>query len=95
MCGVPASQLEQAVEQLRNRYDVTISRMEADSRERRVSSLLSIDNEAKNAIDEHETEYGADGWRAFPGNAPDNIKPAALVSPRKMTQADINAAIQK
>jgi len=95
VCGVPASQLEQVVEQLRDRYDVTISRMEADSRERRVSSLPSIDNEARNAIDEHEAEYGADGWRAFPGNAPDNIEPAAPVSPRKMTQADIDAAIQK
>jgi hypothetical protein len=95
MCGVPADRLEQVVEQLRDRYDVTISRIEADSRERRVSSLLFIDNEARNAIDEHEAEYGADGWRAFPGNAPDNIEPAAPVSPRKMTQADIDAAIQK
>jgi len=95
MCGVPASQLEQVVEQLRDRYDVTVSLMEADSRERRVSSLPSIDNEARNAIDEHEAEYGADGWRAFPGNAPDNIEPAAPVPPRKMTQANIDAAIQK
>ena len=32
----------------------------------------AIDAEAERAINAHEAEFGADGWRAFPGNAPDN-----------------------
>ncbi len=32
----------------------------------------AIDAEAERAINAHVAEFGADGWRAFPGNAPDN-----------------------
>lgn len=71
MCGIPASRLEQYVEQLRDKYDVTISGIEENSKERRVYSLPSIDHEAERATDAHEAEFGADGWHAFPGNAPE------------------------
>ena len=42
MCGIPAHQLEQYVEQLRDKYDVTISAVDWDSQERRVSSRPSM-----------------------------------------------------
>lgn len=71
MCGIPANRLEQYVEQLRDKYDVTISGIEENSEERRVYSLPSIDHEAERATDAHEAEFGADGWHAFPGNAPE------------------------
>ena len=71
MCGIPANRLEQDVEQLRDKYDVTISGIEENSKERRVYSLPSIDHEAERATDAHEAEFGADGWRAFPGNTPE------------------------
>ena len=70
MCGIPAHQLEQYVEQLRDEYDVTISAIDADNGQRKVHSVLSVDHEAERAINAHEAEYGADGWRAFPGNKP-------------------------
>ena len=70
MCGIPAHQLEQYVEQLRDEYDVTISAIDADNGQRKVHSVLSIDHEAERAINAHEAKYGADGWRAFPGNKP-------------------------
>ena len=72
MCGIPSNRLEQYVEQLRDKYDVTISGIEGNSKERRVYSLPSIDHEAERATDAHEAEFGADGWRAFPGNAPEH-----------------------
>ena len=70
VCGIPAHQLEQYVEQLRDEYDVTISAIDADNGQRKVHSVLSIDHEAERAINAHEAKYGADGWRAFPGNKP-------------------------
>ena len=57
MCGFPANQLEQIVEQLRDKHDVTISAVQNGSTQRREYSMLSID---------HEAEFGADGFRAFP-----------------------------
>ena len=70
MCGIPSDRLEPYVEQLRGKYDVTISGIEESSGRRRVFSLPSIDHEAEHAADAHEAEFGADGWRAFPGNEP-------------------------
>jgi hypothetical protein len=70
MCGIPSHMLEQYVEKLRDKYDVTISAVEPQSEQRHVYSMPSIDHEAERATDAHEAEFGADGWRAFPGNAP-------------------------
>lgn len=55
----------------------------------------AIDREAERAIDAHEAEFGADGWRAFPGNAPDAKEAPAPKPPRDITQADIDAALQE
>ena len=65
MCGVPAHTLEQYVEQLRDKYDVTISAVNAETGERGIYTLPSIDHEAERAIDAHEAEFGADGTRVF------------------------------
>ena len=66
MCGFPATQLEQTVEQLRDKHDVTVSAQQKGSAQRREYTVLSIDHEAEQAIDAHEAEFGADGFRAFP-----------------------------
>ena len=68
MCGIPANRLEQYVEDLRDKYDVTISAVDENSRERRTYTMLSFDHEAERATDAYEAEFGADGYRAFPGN---------------------------
>ena len=70
MCGIPAHKLEQYVETLQDKYDVTITATQENGRERRTYTLRSIDHEAEAAINAHEAEYGADGTRAFPGNEP-------------------------
>ena len=70
MCGIPAHKLEQYVEQLRDKYDVTIAATQENSRERCTYTLRSIDHEAEVSINAHEAEYGADGTRAFSGNEP-------------------------
>ena len=65
MCGFPANQLEQYLEQLRAKHDVTVSATLEGSTQRREYSVLSIDHEAEQDINAHEAEYGADGFRAF------------------------------
>jgi len=65
MCGIPANQLEQVVERLRDQHDVTISAVPEGGKERQEYSMPSIDHEAERAIDAHEAEFGADGYRAF------------------------------
>ena len=66
MCGFPATQLEQTVERLRDKHDVTVSTQQEGSAQRREYTVLSIDHKAEQAIDAHEAEFGADGFRAFP-----------------------------
>ena len=68
MCGIPANRLKQYVEDLRDKYDVIISAVDENSRERRTYTMHSIDHEAERATDAYEAEFGADGYRAFPGN---------------------------
>ncbi len=65
MCGIPAHSLEQYVEKLRDKYDVTIAATQEDSNERRIYTLRSVDHEAEAAIDAQEAEFGADGARVF------------------------------
>lgn len=71
MCGIPLHRLEQYVEQLRDKYDVTISGIEQQSGERGIYTLRSFDHTAEQAIDAHEAKFGADGERAFPNNVPE------------------------
>ena len=94
MCGIPAHQLEQYVEQLRDKYDVTISAVDWDSQERRVSSRPSIDHEAERDIDAYEAEFGADGTRVF-GSSTIRTEDTSTPSRTEITQADIDAAIQE
>ena len=65
MCGIPAHSLERYVEKLRDKHDVTIAATKGNSTERHVYTMRSIDHEAKDAINAYETEFGADGLRAF------------------------------
>ena len=65
MCGFPANRLEQMVEQLRDRHDVTISAVPEGGRERQEYSMPSIDHEAEQHINAQEAELGADGNRVF------------------------------
>ena len=65
MCGFPANRLEQVVEQLRDKHDVTISALPEGGRERQEYSMPSIDHEAEQHINAQEAEFGADGARVF------------------------------
>ena len=65
MCGIPAHSLEQYVEKLRDKYDVTIAATQDASNERRIYTLPSVDHEAENTINAYEAEFGADGTRVF------------------------------
>ena len=47
MCGFPANRLEQYLEQLRAKHDVTVSATLEGSTQRREYSVLSIDHEAE------------------------------------------------
>ena len=65
MCGFPAKDLEKYVEKLREKHDVTISRIGDSSHEHTAYTLPSIDHEAEQAINAYEAEFGADGTRVF------------------------------
>lgn len=65
MCGFPANRLEQVVEQLRDKHDVTISAVPEGGKERQEYSMPSIDHEAEQHINAQEAEFGADGTRIF------------------------------
>ena len=65
MCGFPANRLNQYLEQLRARHDVTVSTASEGSVQRREYSVLSIDHEAEQDINAREAEYGADGFRVL------------------------------
>ena len=75
MCGVPAHNLENYVEELRDKYDVTIAAAPDFRGERRVYTLRSVDHEAEAAIDAYEAEFGADGTRVFRDPAADVPQP--------------------
>ena len=75
MCGVPAHNLENYVEELRDKYDVTIAAAPDFRGERRVYTLRSVDHEAEAAIDAYEAEFGADGTRVFRDPAAEKAQP--------------------
>lgn len=75
MCGVPADRLEEYVESLRDKYDVTISTKGENSPERHTYTLRSVDHEAEAAINAYEAEFGADGTRVFRDPAADVPQP--------------------
>ena len=75
MCGVPADRLEEYVESLRDKYDVTISTKGENSSERHTYTLRSVDHEAEAAINAYEAEFGADGTRVFRDPAAEQAQP--------------------
>ena len=87
MCGVPAHNLENYVEELRSKYDVTIAAAPDFRGERRVYTLRSVDHEAEAAIDAYEAEFGADGTRVFRDPAAEQPQPtvAELFEGYKLT----------
>ena len=87
MCGVPAHNLEHYVEELRDKYDVTIAAAQKTGTERRVYTMRSVDHEAEAAIDAYEAEFGADGTRVFRDPAAEQPQPtvAELFEGYKLT----------
>ncbi len=75
MCGFPAKDLEKYVEKLREKHDVTISRIGDSGHEHTAYTLPSIDHEAEQAINAYEAEFGADGTRVFRDPAADAPQP--------------------
>ena len=75
MCGVPSDRLEEYVESLRDKYDVTISTKGENSSERNTYTLRSVDHEAEAAINAYEAEFGADGTRVFRDPAAEQVQP--------------------
>ena len=75
MCGFPAKDLEKYVEKLREKHDVTISRIGDSSHEHTAYTLPSIDHEAEQAINAYEAEFGADGTRVFRDPTEDTPQP--------------------
>ena len=94
LCGVPSHRLDDYVELLRDKYDVTVAAL-GDNGERQITTRLSFDHEAEAAIDAQEAVYGADafGSRTL-GTIPDPPEPY-LPLRDKATQEDIDAAIQR
>ena len=87
MCGLPSHNLEMYVEELRDKYDVTIAAAQETGTERRVYTLRSVDHEAEAAIDAYEAEFGADGTRVFRDPAAEQAQPtvAELFEGYKLT----------
>ena len=75
MCGFPANRMEQVVEQLRDKHDVTVCAVPEGGKERQEFSMPSIDHEAEQAIDAQEAEFGADGTRVFRDTETEPAKP--------------------
>ena len=75
MCGVPAHSLERYIEELRDKYDVTIAEAPDFRGERHIYTLRSIDHEAEAAINAYEAEFGADGTRVFRDPAAEQVQP--------------------
>ena len=73
MCGVPAHILEKYVEELRDKYDVTIAEAPDFRGEYHIYTLRSVDHEA--AIDAQEAKFGADGSNVFHDPAADVTQP--------------------
>ncbi len=75
MCGVPSHNLEHYVEELRDKYDVTIAEAPDFRGEGHIYTLRSIDHEAEAAINAYEAEFGADGTRIFRDPSADTPQP--------------------
>ena len=92
MCGIPGHKLDEYVQKLRDRHDVTVSSIGPDGK-RRTVSYLSVEHEARNA---REAEAAAPEESApvhVPGASP--LIPAPTPPPaREATHGEIDAALQ-
>ena len=100
MCGVPSHQLDFYLDQLHPTQDVVVANLRLPDKKHTIRVVPSIDHEAAQAIDAHEAEFGADGYRAFSGDRPEkeaaSVPEPTPVSPvREISQEDIDRAIQK
>ena len=99
MCGVPSHQLTFYLEKLRDTQDAVVASIGTLDGKHTIRVVPSIDHEAARAIDAHEAEFGADGYRAFPGDRPEKEaasapEPAPVSPAREISQEDIDRAIQ-
>ncbi len=94
MCGIPSHQLDFYLEKLRDTQDAVVASISTPDGKHTIRMVPSIDHEAARAIDANEAEFGADGYRVFPGNRPEAEAPTPVPSKREITQADIDRAIQ-
>ncbi len=91
MCGIPGHKLDEYVQKLRDRHDVTVSSIGPDG-ERRTVSYLSVEHEARNA---REAEAAAPEESApvhVPGASP--LIPPTPPPAREATHGEIDAALQ-
>ena len=95
-CSVPSHQLDFYLETLRDTQDAVVASIATLDGSREIREVLSVDHEAERALDAHEAEDGADGYRAFPGNSPEaeaaaSDQDTSHVPPTiPLTQADID-----
>ena len=90
MCGFPAQQLNERVQKLRARHDVTVSSIGVGGN-RLTVSYLSVEHEARNV---REAEVPAPE-ESEPVHVPEALPPIPAPAPaRKATQEDIDAALQ-
>ena len=92
MCGLPSHQLDFYLEKLRDTQDAVVASISTLDGKHTIRVVPSIDHEAARDIDAHEAEFGADGYRAFPGDRPEAEAP--IPPKREITQEDIDRAIQ-
>ena len=92
MCGIPGHKLDEYVQKLRDRHDVTVSSIGPDGK-RRTVSYLSVEHEARNA---REAETPAPE-EAAPIHVPGASPPIPAPTPppaREATHGEIDAALQ-
>jgi len=100
MCSVPSHQLDFYLETLRDTQDAVVASIATLDGSREIREVLSVDHEAERAIDAHEAEFSADGYRAFPGNSPETeatvSEPEASHRPPiiPLTQEDIDEQLR-
>ena len=90
MCGIPGHKLDEYVQKLRDRHDVTVSSLGPDGA-RHTVSYLSVAHEARNAREAEAQALEETAPVHVPGASPPIPAPAPA---REATQEDIDAALQ-
>ncbi len=90
MCGIPSHKLDEYVQKLRDRHDVTASSIGPDGK-RHTVSYLSVEHEARNAREAEVPTPAESAPIHVPGASPPIPAPAPA---REIAQEDIDAALQ-